>query len=145
MPRLLAQLAFNYDLDFGPSGELYVSANPGFAGNRIERIDPAQGTRETVVQLAGASGPVAVDDAGNVYTVDVPASFPPPPGSYSVLRYTAAQIAFAASSGTPLTANEARIVRAGLDGGARNPARANRSPIANPSTSTSRRNARSPL
>lgn len=62
----LATVAGNFDLDFG-SGVGWLSANPGFAGNKVFKLDLASGATTQVLGSADYSGPVAVDASGQLY------------------------------------------------------------------------------
>ena len=62
----LATVLGNYDLDFG-GGAGWLSANPGFAGNKIFKLDLSSGATTQVLGSGDYSGPVAVDAAGQLY------------------------------------------------------------------------------
>ena len=73
---------------------------------------------KTVTDVDGdGTGLGSVDAAGDVYTVDAPTSFPPPAGSFLLVRFRASQVATALATGTPLTPAESAVVEGGLDGG----------------------------
>ncbi|MEO6738909.1 MAG: PEP-CTERM sorting domain-containing protein [Chthoniobacteraceae bacterium] len=63
---LLATIANNYDLDFG-GGVGWLSANPGFVGNRLFKLDLSTGATTQVLNSSDFSGPVAVDSSGRLY------------------------------------------------------------------------------
>lgn len=115
--RLLGNVDFNYDCALDLQDAPFVSANPGFAGHQILRLDPVSGVSDRIASLPGASGPIAFDALGNLYAMIVPASFPPPPGSFSVIRFSAAQVQSAIGA-SELNVAQATTVLAGLDGGA---------------------------
>lgn len=113
--RSVARLDFNFDAAYGPDGGLYVSAATcGFqCGNRIVRVDVASGATERVATVAGPSGPLAFDAAGNlVYATQ--ADFPAPPDSTDVIRWTPAQLA---TGGGMLTELDAEVVAPDFDAG----------------------------
>lgn len=94
-PEPLAILPFNYDAAFESSTHALVSAATcGFGcGNEIWRVDLFSGALELVVEVDGASGPLALDPAGNLYYGTSPSQFPPPPKPTRVLRWSAAELA----------------------------------------------------
>jgi hypothetical protein len=63
---LLATIANNYDLDFG-GGVGWLSADPGFVGNRIFKLDLSTGATTQVLNSTDFSGPVALDASGRLY------------------------------------------------------------------------------
>lgn len=111
-----ANIDFNYDAAFDAQGVAYVSANPGFAGQVIFRLDPQNGIPDRIAALPGASGPIVFGASGELYAMIVPGVFPPPAGAFSIVRFDAAQVASAIGSGE-LGAAQAAVVHAGLDGG----------------------------
>lgn len=62
----LAPIQNNYDLAFG-AGVGWLSANPGYAGNKIFRLDLSNGETTEVLNSSDYSGPVAVDAGGRLY------------------------------------------------------------------------------
>ncbi|MBK9383882.1 MAG: hypothetical protein IPN34_03515 [Planctomycetes bacterium] len=114
--RLLANIDFNYDIGFDTQGVPYVTANPGFAGQVIFRVDPITGALDRIAALPGASGPIAFGAHGELYAMIVPGVFPPPAGAFSVVRYSAAQLQSAIGAGE-LGAAQTSPVLTGLDGG----------------------------
>lgn len=116
----LTNLFFNYDATIAADGTVYVSAATlGFgADNDIVRLDPLTGATTFVAHVSGASGPLAVDNFGNLYYATVSDSFPPPAGLSSVLVFTAASLA-AADCGVPggcLDETDAVPFATGFDG-----------------------------
>jgi hypothetical protein len=93
-PDALGTLAFNYDAALSAT-ELFVSAATcGFGcGNEIWSIDLVGGGTRLIARTTGASGPVALDPAGNLYYARAAAAFPPPPKPTAVYRWSAAQVA----------------------------------------------------
>ncbi len=115
-PNPVANLAFNYDAVFEDGNHLIVSAATGGfgAGNRIYRLELSSGTTTLLASVAGASGPVALDLAGNLLYGTVSALFPSPPGSSSVLRWPAALL----TGASVLSEDDATLIETGFDGAA---------------------------
>jgi hypothetical protein len=112
----LATLPFNYDLAYAPDGaSAFVSAATcGFGcGNELYRVDVVTGATTLVAIVGGPSGPLAVSGAGDLYYATQSDTFPTPPGSVDVIRWTAAQIA---NGPLPLLEGQAAVFRGGLDG-----------------------------
>jgi len=111
----LQTLVFNYDLEFEAGGATaLVSAAHLGAGNQIYRLDVASGAVTLVATVAGPSGPIAISPAGDLaYATQWP-TYPTPPGTVNVIRWTAAQVA---NGPFPLTETQAQVYTAGLDGG----------------------------
>lgn len=110
----LVTLVYNYDLEFEAGGATaLVSAAHLGAGNQIYRLDLVSGVATLVATVAGPSGPIAISPAGDLaYGTQWP-TYPTPPGTVNVIRWTAAQI----SNGPfPLTEAQAQTYTAGLDG-----------------------------
>lgn len=106
--------ANTFDLAFLPATTtLLATANPSWpapgARPGVWRIDSAGGHHE-VVQLTGASGPLAFTANGDLLCVTVSATFPPPPASASLLRFSAARLAQALAGGPALVPADARLV-----------------------------------
>ena len=98
----LANLFFNYDAEFAPDGSVYLSAATGGFGadNDLVRLDPLTGATTFVAHVLGASGPLSVDNNGNVFYATVSADFPAPSGFTDVLIFTAGSLA-SADCGVP--------------------------------------------
>ncbi len=110
----LVTLLWNFDLDFSPSGDVFVSAaSDGIGTNRIHRVDPLTGASELKVVLSGPAGPLAFDLFGDLYYITQSGSFPTPLGSLSILRWSGFQL----DAPVLLTASDAFVVLTGLDGG----------------------------
>jgi hypothetical protein len=109
----IADLDYNYDAAFEDASHVLVSAATGL-GNEIYRVDVNTGVTTHVVHANGYSGPIAVAANGDLYycTQD-DSSFPAPPGSSTILRWTNAAI----HSGSVQTEGTASVFAAGLDGG----------------------------
>ena len=113
----LATLAFNYDLawDVDPQFAWISAATGGFgAGNYLVRLDIQSGATEMIVHVAGPSGPVSVDEAGNLYYVTQFDGWPIPLGQADLLRWDDAEL----DAGLPLDEFDADLLLDGLDGSA---------------------------
>jgi len=115
-PAPLTQLTNNFDAAFAPDSQLYVSAATcGFGcGNDIWLVHPVTGVKTLVAQVAGPSGPLACAPSGDLYYATASDLFPPPAGSSSVLRWSAAQLA----AGNLLGEADAQVLGAGFTGAA---------------------------
>ncbi len=112
----LATVPFAYDAVRYAANTMLVSAKVGgFAAsdNHLLWLDLATGAVSTLALLPGASGPVEVDaHRGDVYYATAGSSFPPAPGSCTVLRLPFLTIVQATA---PLGLADAVVVLAGLD------------------------------
>lgn len=91
-PTLMGAIGNNYDLAFNSLGQAFVSANPGWAGQKLFYFD---GTADEVVtDLAGYSGPLAFDASDNLLYGTAYAS-----GGDSLLRFSSTAVAGAIGSG----------------------------------------------
>ncbi len=116
-PRVLANLPFNYDAVLWGPGRALVSARLGGAAspdNDVVALDLQTGMATPLLRVSGASGPLALDPAGNLCYATATSSFPPPPASVRLLRWTAAQMQQAFGSSV-LGAQDARVLWSGLD------------------------------
>jgi hypothetical protein len=115
-PDLLVHLPFAYDAVHQDEEHLLVSAATcGFGcGNEIWRVTLPTRSLELVARVSGASGPLALDAAGNLLYATASAVFPPPPKPTRVLRWSAAQLAL----GLPLSEDDAELVGGGFAGAA---------------------------
>jgi len=92
--RTLASLTFNFDfaLDVVP-GLAYVSAaTAGFGTNSVWRLDLVSGQTVEVVRVTGFSGPITVDQRGDLYVGVLDTNFPPTPNASRIVRFAAAQL-----------------------------------------------------
>ncbi len=112
----LTHLFFNFDAAFDPAGDLVVSAATGgfSTGNDLVRVDPASGAQTPLAHVAGPSGPVALDPAGNLYYATQSPVFPAPPGSTDVLLFAAPLL----DGSSVLSEADALLIGMGFDGGA---------------------------
>jgi hypothetical protein len=81
----LATVGGAYDIDFS-GGFGWVSANPGYAGNQIMKLDLTTGVTTSVLTSSDFSGPLAFGGTSLYYGST---SFAPTPGTY---RYTAGEL-----------------------------------------------------
>jgi hypothetical protein len=97
-PALLANVVLAYDACFEGAAALLVSAAPcGFnCGSDLVRVDVASGAQSTIGHVAGASGPLAFAASGDLVYGQGPSSFPAPPQSFRLLRWSSALIAASA-------------------------------------------------
>lgn len=110
----LTVLDFNFDAVFDSANTALVSAATcGFCGdNDLLRVDLDTGDATLLATVAGASGPVALAEDGDLFYGTTSAAFPAPEGETQVLRFAAADL-----TGSPvLAASDATLVAAGLDG-----------------------------
>lgn len=113
----------NYDLAFLDDGHAYLSANPGFFDpsqpSEIDLLDltTSPPTSRVAVAIRGVpSGPVALNNAGDLYFVKSTYTFPPPPLSSRLLKFTSSDLAKAVDAGTPLSELNSPI-DIGIEGG----------------------------
>lgn len=107
----LVDLTFNFDASFLDEDTLYVSAfADALGGNDIYRVELSPVSVTKVADLPGASGPLVVGTAGELFygTSD----FPLPPGGSQVLRFSSAQL----FSGTVLGEADATVIGSGFLG-----------------------------
>ncbi|MBL8863397.1 MAG: hypothetical protein JNK02_15505 [Planctomycetes bacterium] len=112
-----ANLSSNYDLAYEPGGATAIvsAATCGSdCGNALYRLDLQTGVATLVAAVDGPSGPVAISALGDLYYATQSYVFPTPPGSVSIVRWSAAQLA---SGPFPLSQGQAVLFRGGLDGG----------------------------
>jgi hypothetical protein len=109
-------LVFNKDAAFESTGTVVLSAvDAGWGGvSELWRLDTTTAAATRIATLPGASGPVDVDDADNVYYATVTDVFTEPPlGWTEVLLFQAAQVA----PGQPeRTEADAFVLASGFDG-----------------------------
>ena len=111
----IATLEFNFDMAFDPAtpDSAYISAaTSGFGVNSVHRIDLTTGATEEVVLVTGFSGPLAVNDFGDVLLARLPASFPFPVGATDILLFDNASL----YSGAVLDESASTVLTSGLDG-----------------------------
>lgn len=110
----LANAFFNYDAVFEDATHALVSAATcGWScGNNIVRIDTQTGALTQVAHVPGASGPVGMALDGSLLYGVVSDVFPSPPGSSSILAWSAEQL----RSGAVLGVGDATLFHGGLNG-----------------------------
>ncbi len=101
-PTTLGTIGNNYDLEFNSAGQAFVSANPGWAGQKLFYFD---GTGDEVVTgLSGYSGPLAFDSSDNLLYGTAYAA-----EGDSILRFDDEMIA-GAIGGDPLTQDDGQVL-----------------------------------
>ncbi len=118
---IIPDLFGNFSLAFRDNNSVYISLNASFAPqtpNSILYVDLANpGARKIIININNTpSGPVVVNDAGDLYYVKSTGTRPPPPGSHTLLKFTAVQLQNAINTGTVLAENNSQISMP-LDGG----------------------------
>lgn len=116
-PTLLATVVFNYSAVAWDADTALISAKVGgfsTPNNDILALDLNTGGTDTIALIPGSSGPIAVDDSGDLYYATASATFPQPPGYADVLRFDRAEVD-AAFGPTNLADTDADIVWSGLD------------------------------
>ena len=116
--QLVANVPFNYDAVLLDDDRALVSAKTGgYAAplNDVVFVDLLTGQTQLLAQFPGASGPLAIDAAGDVYYATAPATFPAPSGTVEVWRLPRAVVDAAVLSGQVLTTASATLVVQGLD------------------------------
>lgn len=115
-PTFLATVLYAYDLVYENANSALVSAaDSSFTSNHIVRVDLTSGVTSPVADVSGPSGPIALSSAGDLYYAVQPLVFPTPPGSVSVIRWTANQLA---NGPLPLSESQASVFANNFDGGA---------------------------
>jgi hypothetical protein len=91
----LGTLLWNADAAFDSPTTAIVSAGTcgTDCGNALLRLDVSTGSVTFIAAVEGIAGPVALDNAGDLYYGTQSAALPVPAGSSSLLRYTSAQLA----------------------------------------------------
>jgi hypothetical protein len=116
--KKLATLNLNYDAAIYPGGWAIVSAKTGgfsARNNDLVAVHLATGQTDPIAEIPGASGPVTVDRAGNLYYASASSAFPAPRGSVQVLRFDAEVVAHKGLGSGKLDATHARVLIGGLD------------------------------
>jgi hypothetical protein len=93
---------FPFDLAFDPQGRPFLSYSLTFPGGSFVALcDFSNGSLDDVIDSPDASGPLAFDADGNLYTATPDtSSFPPPADATEVLRFAAADVDSAIGSGS---------------------------------------------
>ena len=108
----LFTLANNYDCAFNSQRQMFISANPGYAGNKIFTWWEGQTEAQEVADVGNNSGPIAFDENDNLYCGRATAF---PAGPEEIVYFTSAQVADAISTGTPLTSADWTVYVANVD------------------------------
>lgn len=107
-----------FDLAPLPGGGWLLSANPDWpqpqAQTGVWHAAPGLAPRR-LLTLAGPSGPLSLDAAGNLVAAELGATVPPPPGAVRLLRFPAARVQQALAGGA-LAPGDADLVGTGWDG-----------------------------
>jgi hypothetical protein len=114
----LATITLPYDAALlSPTHALVSAKTGGFASatNSLVALDLTTGATQLLATLPGASGPLAVDAAGDVYYATSSNSFPAPAASVDVLRLRANVVAQALATSTVLGLADTETVWLGLD------------------------------
>ncbi|MEC9047561.1 MAG: hypothetical protein VYA51_06065 [Planctomycetota bacterium] len=117
-PQLVANVAFNYDAVLLDDDRALISAKTGgfaAANNDVMFVDLLTGQTQLLAQFPGASGPLAIDDAGDVYYATSSNTFPAPPGTVDVLKLSRAAVDGAILSNQVLGVADATLIVQGLD------------------------------
>lgn len=118
----LVSIPGNYDLAFDADpGFAYVCSNIFDADfgagvvispNEVHRVDLATGAAVRVASFSGFSGPLTVDEAGNLFAGQLPVTFTFPPDSLRVLLFADATL----DGPSAATEADATVFVDGLDG-----------------------------
>lgn len=117
-PRLVATLPYCYDAVLLSPHQALVSARTGGYGasaNDLIAVDLRSGSTRILGQIAGASGPLAVDARGTLFYATASPNFPPPPGGAAILGWSHAAVQQALRGTAPLDASTARTLANGID------------------------------
>lgn len=111
---LLANVLYDFDAVFeGSSSVLVSAATCGFScGNDLARVDLSNGAVTTIGNVNGPSGPLCFVRGGDLVYAQQSHLFPAPPGSVTLLRWSAATLA----SGAFLSEANATVLASGIDG-----------------------------
>ena len=116
--QLITNLTFNYDAVLLDDDRALVSAKTGgfiAQDNSVVFVDLLTGQTQLVALFPGASGPLAIDDAGDIYYATASNQFPAPPGSTDVLRISRSAVNAAIANNQILGVSDATVVVSGLD------------------------------
>jgi len=106
---------FNYDIafDIDPDFVFISAALAGFgSGNDLVRLNAWTGASSQVAHVGGASGPLAVDAAGDLIYATQSDAWPPPFGTTRILRFDRQDIL----SGNTLAESDAAVLTDTLNG-----------------------------
>ena len=114
----IGNVPFNYDAVLLDDDRALISAKTGgfsTPDNDVILLDLITGQTQPVAKFVGASGPIALDEDGDVYYANASLVFPQPPGATTIYRLPRNDVEAAISAGTVLTEADAEIVISGLD------------------------------
>jgi hypothetical protein len=111
---VVANILFNYSCTFmAPDLALIVHGELSFNDTSIVLLHVSSGAIDTIAQMTGPSGGIALDNHGNLYYGDNVSAFPPPAGAQNVVTFSAAQVASAIGPGS-LLENASTVFATGL-------------------------------
>ena len=84
----IATLPFNFSATFLSEDEVLISASPEGTATKLYYLQLSTQRLQVIADLSGPSGPVALDDAKNLYYIRSTYEFPAPPGSHTLLRFS---------------------------------------------------------
>ncbi|MEA1927017.1 MAG: hypothetical protein U9N73_02330 [Candidatus Auribacterota bacterium] len=108
----LFTLANSYDCAFNSQSMMALSANPSWSGNMLYVWWHGMTDPQVIANVGDNSGPIAFDNNDNLY---YGRSTTYPPGPEDIVYFTAAQVANAISTGTPLTSSDWAVYAAGVN------------------------------
>jgi hypothetical protein len=108
-----------FDLAFIDNENCYLSVNPAWGTtNKILHLDLGSCKVTEVASIDDTfSGPVDVDDGGNLYYVKNSANYPVQPGDFALLSFAVDKLENALSEGAVLGVGDADEIAPDLDGG----------------------------
>jgi hypothetical protein len=111
--NLIGTVNLNYDAVFENANSLILSAATGGFGmdNDILRLDLTSGATTFLASIDGASGPLAIDQQGNLFYGTNSAAFPAPMASSDILRFNAALL----TGIVVLDESDASLISSGFD------------------------------
>lgn len=116
-PKQLGTVALNYSaVRYSKRWAIISAKTGGFSSttNDLIAIDLVTGAQDPIAAVAGASGPITVDDKHNLYYVTASLSFPPPKGFSDVVKFPAGKIQ-SAFGPTQLDITDAVILASNVD------------------------------
>lgn len=92
-PSIVATVYWNYACAFRAPGKAVIAhGESSFQNTMLVELDVPTGALDTLAVIAGPSGPLAFDQAGDLYYGTNHPSYPAPPDGQSVLRFPAALV-----------------------------------------------------
>ena len=108
----LFPLENNYDCAFNSQSRMFISANPGWLGNKIYVWWSGMTAPQLVADVGNNSGPISFDQNDNLYYGRSTAF---PPGPEEIVYFTSTQVANAVATQTPLTSSDWTVFASGVD------------------------------